>query len=526
MRITRRFTRREVLGTAAAAGATYAAGRYLGAPLKGLVEAGPPPPAPTSIAAAGVLDLPSLCVNCHSYCAITGRVVNGRLWRVLANPDSGAMDGKVCVRAHFASQMLYDPTRLRRPLRRTNPEKGMGVDPRWVEVSWDEALDAIAAELRTLREAGEPHALTILRGRYDQAMSDLGYVRFARAFGTPNTISHGTICAEADKLGMYLATGIHEYWPVDVANANYLLLFGTSITEANRPVPKRVRAWGHPRRGRPTRAKVVSVTPRLDRTAARADEWLPINPGTDGALALAMAHVILTEGLWDREFVGDFAATASSTRFAPGVEMPEDAFRERWTAGLVRWWNLVLKDFTPERAAGITGIPAATIERIAREFAVTKPAIAFLGRGVGTHTNASYSAYAIFCLNGLAGSIDVPGGVVFAEPLPAKLREPPAEVLDAVAEQGLRQPPVDYRGTRLFPMAKDVTNRVAESIVRGEPYPIKAVIHFFGNFAYSNPDCRLWREALSKVRFMVHITTVLSDSRRPRAAGSSSARVC
>src|SRR3989304_5577340 len=135
------------------------------------------------------------------------------------------------------------------------------------------------------------------------------------------------------------------------------------------------------RRGRPVRGKVVQVDTRLSVTAAKADEWVPVTPGTDGALALGIAHVILTEGHWDREFVGDFVERGK--RFVSGMELKAEFFQERGTFGLIDWWNNVLKDLPPRRAAEIPGVSEERIVRLAREFAAVKPAIASGERGAG-----------------------------------------------------------------------------------------------------------------------------------------------
>ncbi len=158
------------------------------------------------------------------------------------------------------------------------------------------------------------------------------------------------------------------------------------------------------------RGTVIAVDPRLSNVAAKAHEWLPIKPGTDGALASALAHVLLTEGLWNREFVGDFKE--GRNLFVAGKTVDEAAFVEKETYGLVKWWNIELKDKTPAWAEKETLIPAAQIVRVARAMGKAAPkTIVWMGPGVAMHPRGTYSAMAVHALNGLVGSIDVEGGV-------------------------------------------------------------------------------------------------------------------
>src|SRR5690606_11308073 len=140
------------------------------------------------------------------------------------------------------------------------------------------------------------------------------------------------------------------------------------------------------------------IDPRLSATAAKADEWLPVIPGEDGALAVAMAHVILVEGLWSREFVGDFED--GQNRFIPGQTVDESLFKEVRTSGLVRWWNLELKARTPEWAAEKCGIEAEQTRRVAIGFAKAAPrAISWLSPGASMQPRGAYAAMATHALN-------------------------------------------------------------------------------------------------------------------------------
>lgn len=447
------------------------------------------------------------CLGCVGWCALKVKVIEGRAVQVTGNPESKVTDGEICPRAHMGLQIMYDPDRIKGPMKRTNPKKGLGEDPGWVPISWEEAFDTIASKLKALRDKGTPERLVLLRGRYTKVCEVILYSTFAKAFGTPHAYSHSALCDEGSKMAEWLGDGRFNYSGYDLARSNYLLMFGLSPLEAHRPTARIQRMWGLMRQERDQRVKVVVIDPRMSVTAAKADEWLPINPGTDGALALGIAHFILTEGLWKKSFVGDFVSSGKA--FVTGKAVAEEDFKEVRTSGLVKWWNLVLKDFTPAAAAKETGIPEETIVRIAREFASTQPAIAWRARGSTAWPNGAYSGYSIFALNALVGSLDVEGGITYDGSL--KTVADPEIVQDSIAKNGSKLSKLDGSKTKKFPYASVVTNNVANAIINDNPYPIEAVIGWHNNWAFSAPNTERWYKAISKVPFFVHITPFISE---------------
>jgi hypothetical protein len=235
------------------------------------------------------------------------------------------------------------------------------VDPKFVPISWDEALDTVAEKMMELRRAGEPDKLMYMRGRYSPTSAPTCCTaRLPKIWGTPNYFSHSAICAEAEKMGPGLTQGFFGYRDYDLEKTNCLVVWGCDPLASNRMVPNTIHRFHEIVK----RGTVIAVDPRLSNAAAKAQEWLPIKPGTDGALAGAIAHVLLTEGLWSREFVGDFKD--GKNLFVAGRPVDEAAFAEKETNGLVKWWNLELKDRTPAWAEKETLIPAAQIVRVAR----------------------------------------------------------------------------------------------------------------------------------------------------------------
>ena len=473
-------SRRTFIKLSALTGAALVAGRAVSQPVVGSVLSAP------ESAESVITDkwIAASCLNCSTRCATRVRVVNGKAVKITGNPLSQVSEGENCARAHVALQVLYDPGRIGTPLKRTNPRKGREVDPKWVPISWAQALSELSGRLKSLRGEGQPHKLLLLYGLNTISDEDIIH-RFADAYGTPNVISGDALESEAEKAGEWMADGHYTQSAYDLARTNYILAFGASILESEKPLARNLRMWGKIRRERPNRAKVVVIDPRYSVTAARADQWLPINPGTDGALAMAIANVIISEGLYDASFV------------------------ENWTTGFNEYKELVVNYYRPEVVAAITGIDADTIRQIAREFAVTRPAIAWRGRGATGWPNGAYSSYAIFCLNALVGSIDVPGGVTYQQQPDYKAM--PEVVEDEIAQQGKVEPRLDLRQTRLFPAAEVVTNQVADSILDGSPYPVEVAIGFNSNFNMSAAGTWRWDEALKKVPYYVHVAPFVSE---------------
>lgn len=456
---------------------------------------------------------PSCCQGCTTWCPVQVKVVNGRAVKVRGNPNSLSHRGNVCPRAHLALQQVYDPDRIKVPMKRTNPKKGRYEDPKFVPISWDEAIDTIAGKMMELRKNNETHKYLTLRGRYTY-LHEVLYDAFTKCYGSPNGISHSAICAEAEKFGAYYTEGYWDYRDYDLEKTKYILLWGGDPVASNRLVPHAINMWGHVL----DNAKVVAIDPRLSATASKAHEWLPVIPGEDGALALAMAHVILVNDLWYKDFVGDFIPSEKGSRenlFRAGQQVPEEAFREKYSFGLVKWWNLELKDRTPQWAEKICGIPAKQIEKIAKEFASAAPnVISWLTPGASMHVRGSYSALACHALNGLVGSVDNVGGTLQGSKVPSNKIPGFDAYIDEIAAKGAKYGKIDQRGTKEYPALNGgksgggvVTNRVADAIIEKNPYEIKVAIAYWSNFVYSCSGTDRWEKALEKLPFFVHITT-------------------
>jgi len=431
----------------------------------------------------------STCQGCTQWCAIQIYVQGGRAVKVRGNPLSKTNHGYVCPRGHMIPQQVYDPDRIKTPMKRTNPAKGRGVDPKFVPISWDEALDTVAEKMMELRRAGQPDKLMYMRGRYSPTSTDLMYGTLPKIWGTPNYFSHSAICAEAEKMGPGLTQGFFGYRDYDLEKTNCLVIWGCDPLASNRMVPNTIHRFHEIVK----RGTVIAVDPRMSNAAAKAQEWLPIKPGTDGALAGAIAHVILTEGLWSREFVGDFKDVKNL--FVAGKPVDEASFTEKETL-----------------------IPAAQIVRVARAMgkAGSKTAV-WMGPGAAMHPRGTYSAMAVHALNGLLGSIDAEGGVWQSSSAPTTKFASADKYVDELAKTASKGKKLDGRGAKDMPAMMNakpgsgvVTNNVANGLLK-DPGAVKVFLSSWANFNFSCTGADRWDKAMAKVPFFVHMVTNPSE---------------
>lgn len=434
------------------------------------------------------------CAFCPSGCGLDVRVVDGRAVKIEGNPLHPLNQGVCCLRGQTSLEALYSPERLERPRLQLGP-RGNGD---WKEIAWDEALEILSQKLTDLRLAGQPHTLALLHGELRGQMRGL-VNRFMQAFGSPNVIAQSSLAEQPTRQAMFLTQGINGLPVYDLNNANYVMTFGGNMLEANRNVIAYLGSAAFMRRGRPQRGKLVSVHSRLSLTGAKADEWIPIRPGTYAALALGMANVIINSQLYDERFVRDF--TFGFEDFVDDAGTQHMGFK-----------RLVLEQYTLERTAMMTGVPTDMIARLAGEFATNRPAVAVLPNEMGelNSGNSLYTAMAVHALNALVGSIDCPGGVLVQRFAP--LAEWPAYQIDKVAQNGLQQPRIDGAGSPSLPLAISAYQNVADNILADRPYPVQALFLLESNPVFEQPNGGRFAEALLKVPFVVSFAPTLDES--------------
>ncbi|MHB8874839.1 MAG: molybdopterin-containing oxidoreductase family protein, partial [Myxococcaceae bacterium] len=307
-----------------------------------------------------------------------------------------------------------------------------------------------------------------------------------------------SMCAASNELANYLTQGVNERLAYDWEKTRYILSFGAGLIESFVPTAMMLRVFGHMRAGAPgRRAKIVQIEPRQGVTAARADEWVSVRAGTDAALALGLAHVIVRDRLYDKAFVANRTLGFEKWTDASGVA--HRGFKE-----------LVLEEYPPEKVAGLTGVPKEVIERLAHEFAGNQPGFAVSGRGAAAHSNGLYTCTAIHALNALVGSIERPGGVMAQKPPPFAAWPEPS--LDEAATAGLAKPRVDLFGDDAPPFAESHIAGLADRLLSGKPYPLGAVFLYYTNPLFSSPQPERLRAGLEKVPLVVSFSPFMDDS--------------
>jgi molybdopterin-containing oxidoreductase family molybdopterin binding subunit len=434
----------------------------------------------------------SACDVCYASCGIVAHVRNGALVKIDGDPNCPASGGRLCAKGQASVIALYDPSRVRVPLLRTNPEKGIGVDPGWKEIPWDEALDLLTERLRRVRET-DPRKLVI--ATFDHtALAYFIRPTWAVAFGTPNADWVGYYCGNYLHAAMYLTNGsFHSDFDVD--HCNYVILLGNQqgfMAGLNANVAAHKMAAAR-KRG----MRVVVVDPVGTNAAAKADEWVPIRPGTDGALVLGLINVLLNElGCYDREFLSQRTNAAYLVgedgryiREDTGKPLVWDLRRERAvpfdteaaTAALDGTYvvgehacqpalqRLIehVRAYTPEQVAATTTVPAAVVRRIAREFGAAarigstitidgqvlpyRPVAVNIYRGAGAHKHGTHTALAVQTLNMIVGACYVPGGHRGVNIIGPQGRWRPGETTE-----GLLTPPAAIgRGARYYEFEAD-----------------------------------------------------------------------
>jgi len=405
--------------------------------------------------------LPSSCSLCYASCSILAHRQNGVVVKIEGNPDSVVGKGRLCGKGASGIATHYDPNRLNVPLRRTNPQKGIGIDPGWEQISWEEALEEVAGHLRRVRSE-DPRKLVVMRTT-TLTSSFYPFHSFCVGFGTSNSSAAGggLHCGN----GAHLISGImHASWGIvpDFQYCNYAIYFGASkghsaghAANSNMGMAADARARG---------MRMVVVDPMCHLTAAKAAEWVPIRVGTDAALALAICNLLANElGAIDVPYL-------KAKTNGPYLIGPDKAYVRDAQSGKPLVWNVEeraakpfdevkpadmaldgtydvqgksctpsfailrehLRKYTPEKAAEITTVPEQTVRRLAEEFArearigstividgVTvpyRPAAAIAFRGSQGHKNSVYNFLAVDLLNHLVGAADVAGGCLGYNP--------------------------------------------------------------------------------------------------------------
>jgi len=405
------------------------------------------------------------CRMCHGGCGVLVFLKEGIVKKILGDPDCPINHGTLCSKGIASSRLLYHPDRLLYPLKRKGP-KGKGL---WERISWDEALDLIAQRILEYKEkyGAESIVMGYGTGRENEAV----IYRFANLLGTPNVLTAGHFC-----YGPRVATSIITCGSVPVAdydnNPACIMVWGNNLVISNPDEYKGERFSQALDAG----AQLIAVDPRLTRISARANLWLRPRPGTDAALALGMAHVIIKEHLYDPEFVENHTY---------GWE----AFKER------------VSQYPEERVEQITWVPKAQIQEAARLFARSKPAVIQWGVAIEQQNTSADTNRALLALMGITGNIDVPGGqVLFTPPRVRTVGEFGAHKMLSEEQRAKRLGGDRFRLAGNFAIINP--GCVWEAILEERPYPVKMLFFISSNPLLTRANASQVRKALEAVDFM------------------------
>ena len=482
------------------------------------------------------------CALCWSRCGCISTVEDGRL--VAVEPDPEHPTGKaLCAKGRAAPELVHHPDRLLHPLKRTRP-KG-DADPGWQRIGWDEALDTIADTLtRLAKESGSETVAFGITTTAGTAMQD-GFAwveRLRRSFGSPNAAIAMELCGFAKEMVFPHTFGVPMPVP-DLPRTDCFILWGhnpstTWLAHATRIADAKARG-----------AKLVVVDPRSAGFANKADQWLRVRPGSDGALALGLAGVMIEEGWFDREFVtrwtnGPFLVREDTGQLLTGADLDaggDPAERIAWdsTAGAPLRYDTrsgayeqadadlalagryeidgphgsiacrpafdlyaeLCRQYPPERVEEITWVPASQIRETARLIGTSGPVSFYAWAGLEMLANASQTNRAIALLYALTGSFDAEGGNV----VPATIPTNDVMAADLMPEDlwgkalGLKERPLGPETQGWI-----TTDALYEAVLEHRPYPVRALVNFGKNILHTHADGARGAKALRELEFMVH----------------------
>ncbi|GHV33289.1 hypothetical protein FACS1894187_01140 [Synergistales bacterium] len=399
------------------------------------------------------------CRGCHGGCVHILTVENGKVVSVRPDKDAPLSRGHACIKGLSIIEQMYHPDRLLYPQKRAGARGG----GQWERVSWDEALDTIASRLTELKNTYGAKCISAITGTGRHLVPYLW--RFTRALGTPNITSAGAlICIGPRKNAGFSTSG--AFCCVDYysdTRPECIVVWGANPTVSGGDGELQ---W-HPRRCAREGTKFIVVDPQKTELAEKADIWLRVRPGADGALALGILNVIISERLYDHDFV------------------------ENWTFGFEELRERCA-EYDLTRVAEITWVPEDLIRRAARMMASVKPLSLEWGCAFEQSCNATQTCRAIFMLPALTGNYDVPGGFVESKHIAPTKRDPvmpPSELIN------------DYPYRSLKPYAHPYE---ALDAVRSErPYKVRALMSFANNSLISLPDSKFVYESISALEFFV-----------------------
>ncbi|MBW2610012.1 MAG: molybdopterin-dependent oxidoreductase [Deltaproteobacteria bacterium] len=425
----------------------------------------------------------TICSICNplSHCGIDAYVKDGVVIKVEGTKENPHNAGTLCSKGASSRQYIYHQDRIRTPLLKKG-DRGSG---EFEPISWDDALDLIAERFIKLKEESGPESVVFFAG-YSKWMRPF-LKRLAHSYGSPNYTTESSLCHLATVLAARLNYGSPAGVP-EISKTGCLVVWGANPFYSNTSKVREILD------ARERGMKIIEVGPLLTPITAHADIHLRIRPGTSGALALGMAHVIIEEGLYDKDFV------------------------ENWTHGFEEY-RAYVKEFSPAVTEGITGISSSLITKAARLYATTKPAAMMTGASPTVHhTNGIQNHRALTALIGLTGNYDQEGGNYLVPPSYVSV---PNGVVTREAEFVQSRPWQEMPpriGQDVYPVwckmaPEGQAMHLPFQIRSGKPYPIRAMLAFGLNHRmWAGSDFML--ESLKMLDFIVDVDLFMTDTAR------------
>ena len=415
----------------------------------------------------------STCTLCPGGCGITVRKVGDRVVKIDGMMGHPVNNGGICDLGAAGIQLLYGQTRVKTPKKKING--------RWRNISWEAAISEIVENLQDLRANDLSHTIACIcdsdRGTVPELLN-----RFLTAYGSPNFIRTPSILDNYE-LALYLTQGVRALPGFDVPHSDFILSFGSGLIEGWESPVYMIKAKSALKQNG---GRMAQIEPRLSKTAAKSDRWIAVKPGTEGAMALGLANVIISEGLYNREFV------------------------ENYSSGFDEWKKLVLEGFAPSIVSKITGSEVAAIASLAREFARASRPLAICGRGAGKTPGSLQEFLAVHMLNALVGNLNRAGGMVtVAEP--DYINWPEAE-MDEIASKGMQQTRVDAIGATGNTQARYLLNRLPEVINAASESPIRMLFVSGTNPVYGMADTQAVIKAFEKIPLVVSFSSYMDET--------------
>jgi len=373
-----KISRRDLLQYIGAGGIGVAGGILYGEGVQRNVEFLIPQVVPPEDYSPGVASwYNTVCNQCSAGCGISVRIREGKAKKIEGNPVHPVSQGRLCARGQAGLNALYNPDRIRTPLQNAG-QRGSG---NAVEISWDEALTTIGSRIGRLKIEGKANRVRLLTGRTRGHLDEL-FAQFMDLLGSDHYQQYDFTYPGAIRAANRISFGVEQLPYYDIKHTDFLLSFGADYLGTWLSPVHHSLAYGHLRQGRDgRRGKTVQIEPRMSLSGASADEWIVARPGTEGLLALGIAHALVSKGHY------------------------QASDRDEWSTALAA--------YSPSMVSAETEVSEETIARIATEFGESASSLAIAGGAVAAGTNAVASVVAVNALNHLAGNLGKPGGVIF-----------------------------------------------------------------------------------------------------------------